>query len=143
MPPFVENFLQMGFAKYLIKYASNPLRFFLQTNQNLYIFQVFCEFHVIFFLSSKNENCLVKESFVIIIIFILYKLATMTRFGWHPPHLVDNTDLCIRGTSIDNRQCSFLKDFSLFMCPSVCLHVSQLFSFLCNLFSSFLRLYIK
>ena len=29
---------------------------------------------------------------IVIVCFILYELATMSPLGWHPPHLVDNTD---------------------------------------------------
>ena len=98
MPPVIENFLRMEFAKWLTKYASNSLRFFRQVNQNLHIFQVFCEFQlIVFFLPAKNENCLVNRSTIIIIFLILYKLATMSPFGWHPPNLVDNTDALYMG----------------------------------------------
>ena len=116
--------------------------FFQPKNKNLHIFQVFCEFQLIFFLSNKIENCLVKRSIVIInIIFILYKLAIMSPFERYPPHLVDNTDTLCLGTSIDNRLCWFLKIFLVFVsnCLSLC---QSVFSSVCNPSPNFLRLNI-
>ena len=34
---------------------------------------------------------------MIIICFILYELVTMSPLGWHPPHLVNNTDILYLG----------------------------------------------
>ena len=100
----------------------------------IYIFsRFFVSFSWFFFLSSKNENCLVKRSIVIIIIFILYKLATMSPFGWHPPHLVDNTDTLYLGDQIDNRQCWF---FKIFLCFCV-----QQFAFMSVSFFRFCAIY--
>ena len=35
---------------------------------------------------------LILLKFLMIICFILHELVTMTPWGWHPPHLGDNTD---------------------------------------------------
>ena len=45
--------------------------------------------------------------------FILYELATMSPLGWHPPHLVDNTDTVSRGPSLTTDIVGFFK-FLLF-----------------------------
>ena len=57
-----------------------------------------------FFLSSRKENWIkvklveiIPIVTIIIIWFILYELPTMRLFGWHPPHLVDNTDTLYLG----------------------------------------------
>ena len=62
------------------------------------------EIRFIFFSFSYKENkenwnwhikvVLVEIPIIIMIIvcFILYKLETMRFLGWHPPHLMDNTD---------------------------------------------------
>ena len=65
----------------------------------------------------------------------------MSPFERYPPHLVDNTDTLYLGTSIDNRLCWFLKIFLVFV--SKCLSLCQsVFSSVCNLSPSFLRLNI-
>ena len=53
--------------------------------------------------------------------FILYWLAAMSHLGWHPPHLVDNTDTQYLGDQ-HWQQCWFFRFFSI-LCPSVCLSV--------------------
>ena len=51
----------------------------------------------------------------------------MSPFGGHPLHLVDNTDTLSGGPALARGSVGFLIFFSLFLCPSVCLHVSQIF----------------
>ena len=34
---------------------------------------------------------------IVIVCFILYELASMSFLGWHPPHLMDNTDTLYLG----------------------------------------------
>ena len=59
------------------------------------------------------------EIFIIIMIivyFILYELSAMNLLGWHPPHLMDNTDTLYLG---DQYWCFFMF-ISLPIYPSVC-----------------------
>ena len=90
---------------------------------------------------SKNENCLVKKS-VIIIVVILFKLATMSPFGWYTPHLVDNTDTLY--LEYQHWQHTLLVfEVFLFIFVSNCVSSSQsVLTSVCNLFSSFLGLII-
>ena len=65
---------------------------------------------------------------MIIIYFILYKLATMNPLGWHSPHLMDNTDTLYLGPGLATCSVFFLDFFifvfiSLPMCQSVSLSV--------------------
>ena len=68
---------------------------------------------------------------MIIIYFILYKLATMNPLGWHSPHLMDNTDTLYLGPGLATCSVFFL-DFFIFcvhqfayvsVSKSVCLRV--------------------
>ena len=64
---------------------------------------------MIFVLVKQNgESALAYKNFNIIICFILCELATMSPFGWHPPHLVDNTDTLSEGLAL-TRDKSFLR----------------------------------
>ena len=64
---------------------------------------------------------------MIIIYFILYKLATMNPLGWYPPHLMDNTDTLYLGPGLATCSVVVFLDFCFFvfislpMCQSVCL----------------------
>ena len=66
---------------------------------------------------------------IIIVCFILFELATMSPLGWHPPHLVDNTDTVSGDQQWQQTLLAFL-DFYFFvfislpMCQSVCVRGS-------------------
>ena len=75
---------------------------------------------------------LVEILLIIIMIidcFILYELATMSPLGWHPPHLVDNTDTLYLGDQHWQQTVLVFLDFYFFvfislpMCQSVCVSV--------------------
>ena len=95
------------------------------------------EIRFIFFSFSYKENkenwnwhikvVLVEIPIIIMIIvcFILYKLETMRFLGWHPPHLMDNTDTLYLEDQYWQQPVLLLLDFyyfvfiSLPVCPSV------------------------
>ena len=95
------------------------------------------EIRFIFFSFSYKENkenwnwhikvVLVEIPIIIMIIvcFILYKLETMRFLGWHPPHLMDNTDTLYLEDQYWQQPVLLLLDFyyfvfiSLPICPSV------------------------
>ena len=95
------------------------------------IFQVFCFFQK----KVKGELALAYESYsggilIIILIeilnnycFILYWLATISHLGWHPPHLVDNTDTQYLREQ-HWQQCWCLR-FYFFLCLSMSVSVSR------------------
>ena len=51
---------------------------------------------------------------MIILCFILYELATMSPLGWHPPHVVDNTDALYLGDQHWQQTMLFFFRFLLF-----------------------------
>ena len=53
---------------------------------------------------------------LLLLLFILYQLATMSPFGWHPPHLVDNTDILSGGPALTRDSVGFL-DFVFVFVP--------------------------
>ena len=65
----------------------------------------------------------------------------MSPFGWHPPHLVDNTDTLYLGDQIDNRQCWFFKIFLCFCANSLPSCQSVFFVFVQSVLKYFKTLY--
>ena len=63
----------------------------------------------------------------------------MSPFGLHPPHLVDSIDTLFRGPALTRDSVVFFR-FFLFLCPSVCLHVTQSFH-MCAIYSKYFRSY--
>ena len=66
---------------------------------------------------------------MIIVYFILYEVATTSLLEWHPPHLVDNTDILYLGDQHWQQTVLVFLDFYFFvlislpLCQSVCVFV--------------------
>ena len=53
---------------------------------------------------------------MLLLLFVLHQLATMSPFGWHPPHLVNNTDILSGGPALTRESVGFL-DFLFVFVP--------------------------
>ena len=69
--------------------------------------------------------------FCLIVYLVILELGTMKPLGWHPPHIVDNTDTLYLETSIDNSSVGFV-DFSKQSFRFSLIQIYQKLALVCN-----------